>query len=442
MIILKNGLCVDPASGLEDIRDIAIDDEGKICAIEEQIEPKDYADTYKDEGGLEVYDCSGLIIGPGLVDPHVHFRDPGFTYKEDIETGAKAAARGGVTSVILMANTDPPVDNPDTLKYVLDKGKTTDIDIYSCATITKGIKGKELTDIRGLKEAGATAFTDDGIPILSEDMALAAMEEAVRNDVILSFHEEDPRYIDTNGINRGAASEYYGVGGSDRQAEISMVKRDVRLAMETGARINIQHISTAEAVSIVRNAKERGHGSHIYAEATPHHMTMTEDDIIRYGTAAKMNPPLRTERDRNAIIQGLVDGTIDCIATDHAPHAEYEKNRPIDKAPSGIIGLETSLAVSYNALIRTKKLSLMQLFCKMSLNPARIYKIDAGELAIYRMAKIVIFDPNKIHSFDRSQSKSFNTPLANSIITGDVAGTIYSGRFIYNNMNERRYEKW
>jgi dihydroorotase len=338
----------------------------------------------------------------------------------------------------MMANTRPPIDNMDTLKYVLDKGASTDIHVYSSATVTKGLKGEELTDMKALKDAGAICFTDDGIPILSADVAREAMKAAHEIGAVLSFHEEDPVYIENNGVNRGIASKHFGLGGSDRQAEISMVKRDIELAIETGARINIQHISTAEAVDLVRQAKAAGHGDHIFAEATPHHMSMTEEDTVSYGNYAKMNPPLRTPSDRDAIIQGLVDGTIDCIATDHAPHTDEEKSLPIDKAPSGIIGLETSLSVSYNTLIHCGYLSPLQLFCKLSLNPARIYGINAGELAIYRTADIVVFDPLRQHFFNKSQSKSFNTPLKNREITGDVIGTICRGRFIYNNMFEKK----
>ena len=426
---------MDPGSGTEDIRDIVTDGE-KIIAIEEN------ADTsrFRSQDGIqpEVYDCRGLIIGPGLIDGHVHFRDPGYTYKEDIFTGAKAAAAGGYTGVIMMANTNPVIDNTDTLKYVLDKGNETDINIYSCASVTKGLKGSELTDMEVLLQAGAKGFTDDGIPILSYDLAEEAMKEAARLNTILSFHEEDPAYITNNGINRGKASEYFGLGGSDRQAEISMVQRDIELAEKYGTKINIQHISTAEAVELVRRSKEKGHGDHIFAEATPHHMSMTEEDTIKYKTYAKMNPPLRTEEDRIAIVEGLADGTIDCIATDHAPHSDEEKARAIDKAPSGIIGLETALSVSYNTLVATNKLTLVQLFCKLSLNPARIYNIDAGNLAIYRTADIVIYDPNMIQIYDKSQSKSFNTPLKKREITGGVVGTVCKGRMIFNNMHNRR----
>ncbi len=435
MIVLKGGLCVDPASEMQAIKDIFIEGD----RIRDIRDSADSMDEYIEDDHIDkLYDCSDLIIGPGLVDAHVHFRDPGFTHKEDIITGAEAAARGGVTSVIMMANTNPAIDNIDTLSYVLKKGAGTGIHVYSAATVTKNLKGEELTDMAALKDAGAVVFTDDGIPLLSEEMAYKAMKKAAECGVILSFHEEDPRFIVNNGINRGKAGDHYGLAGSDRMAEISMVERDIRLAKETGANINIQHISTAEAVELIRQAKAEGMDDIIHAEATPHHITMTEDDIIRYGTNAKMNPPLRTPDDRDAIIQGLVDGTIECIATDHAPHASHEKNQPIDKAPSGIIGLETSLAVSYNALVVTKKLSLLQLFCKLSLNPARLYKIDAGQLAIYRMADLAVFDPNKIHYFNESRSKSFNSPLVNTRITGDVVGTISSGKFVYDNMEDRR----
>ena len=249
MILLKGGLVVDPESETTRIADVLIED-GVITNIGNiDIEAIDNANE------VRIVDCGGLIVGPGLVDVHVHFRDPGFTYKEDIYTGAKAAARGGVTSVVLMANTKPSVDNIDTLNYVINKGRETDINIYTCASITRGLQGKEIVDMDALLKAGAAGFTDDGIPILDEDVARTAMEEAAKRGAVLSFHEEDPKYISNNGVNRGIGSEYFGIGGSDRQAEISMVKRDIDIALETGARINLQHISTKEAVDLIREAK-------------------------------------------------------------------------------------------------------------------------------------------------------------------------------------------
>ena len=315
MIILKNGIMADPATGFMGKKDIAIFD-GVIFSIEDEILP---------ENGDEVIDCTDKIIGPGLVDVHVHFRDPGFTYKEDIESGAKAAIKGGFTSVVLMANTKPAVDSKETIEYILEKGKQTGIHIYTCATITKGMQGKEKNDFESLLKAGASGFTDDGVPILDENLVREIMLDAVKNNTVLSFHEEDPAYITNNGINRGKASEYFGIGGSDRQAEISMVERDLKLALETGAVVNFQHLSTKEAIDLIREAKKQG--ENIHAEATPHHIALTEEAAIKYGTMAKMNPPLRTEDDRQAIIEGLKDGTIDLIATDHAPHSKRKKRK-------------------------------------------------------------------------------------------------------------------
>ena len=428
MILLKGGLVVDPESETTRIADVLIED-GVITNIGNiDIEAIDNANE------VRIVDCEGLIVGPGLVDVHVHFRDPGFTYKEDIYTGAKAAARGGVTSVVLMANTKPSVDNIDTLNYVINKGRETDINIYTCASITRGLQGKEIVDMDALLKAGAAGFTDDGIPILDEDVARTAMEEAAKRGAVLSFHEEDPRYISNNGVNRGIGSEYFGIGGSDRQAEISMVKRDIDIALETGARINLQHISTKEAVDLIREAKRSNRGKNIHAEATPHHMSMTEEDIILHNTLAKMNPPLRTEEDRRAIIAGIKDGTLDIIATDHAPHSKEEKEKKITDAPSGIIGLETALTTCYKTLVKEEKLDILQVFCKFSGNPAKIYEINAGALAIDRTADLVIFDPKKEWIYNKSQSKSFNSPLKDQKITGDVVMTICHGKIVYENL--------
>ena len=248
MILLKNGRVIDPYTNTDMIADVLIKDD-KIAQIEPNI---DVSVSENDE----IYDCTGCIVGPGLVDIHVHFRDPGFTYKEDILSGAKCSAAGGVTSVILMANTKPTVDTPETLEYILDKAKQTDIHVYTCANITKGMQGKELTDFSGLKSLGAIGFTDDGVPIMDEDLVMKAMNEAAKNDAVLSFHEEDPSYIENNGVNHGKASDHYGIGGSDRMAEISMVKRDIELAIKTGAKINIQHISAKETLDLIRQAKK------------------------------------------------------------------------------------------------------------------------------------------------------------------------------------------
>lgn len=418
MIILKNGTIIDPKSNFLGKKDVAVEG-SQIVKIADNI-PVAEQD--------EVFDCTDKYIGPGLVDVHVHFRDPGFTYKEDIDSGAKAAIKGGFTSVILMANTKPTVDNEETIRYITEKGRNTGIHVYTCANVTKGMQGKELVNFVDLLKAGAIGFTDDGVPLLEETLVLRAMEEAVKTDSVLSFHEEDPSYIINNGVNRGKASEYFGIGGSDRQAEISMVKRDLELALKTGAKVNFQHLSTKEAVALIREAKKLPEGKNLHAEATPHHIALTQDAVIEHGTLGKMNPPLREEEDRQAIIAGLFDGTIDLIATDHAPHSEEEKNKEITNAPSGILGLETAFAIVNEELILKKNMDYLQLFCKISWNPARLYGINAGYLAENSPADLVVFDPKKEWEIRKFLSKSQNSPFKNKKLKGKIELTMADGK--------------
>lgn len=430
MLLIKNGYMINPKDKTEGRRDILIKD-GKISRIAKQIEPDKLQDT---EGeaiteSLEIIDAEGLIAAPGLVDVHVHFRDPGFTYKEDIETGAAAAAAGGFTTIVLMANTKPAVDSVETLEYVLEKGKKTGIHIQTCAAVTMGMQGKELTPMAELKAAGAAGFTDDGIPLLEESLVRRAMEEVKKTGTPISFHEEDPAYIENNGINRGKASAYFGIGGSDRQAEISLVERDLELALETGAVTNMQHISAKEAVELVRSAKKRG--DNIHAEATPHHFTLTEEAAITYGTLAKMNPPLRGEADKKAVIEGLKDGTIDLIATDHAPHSTQEKEKPITEAPSGIIGLETALSLGIRELVDKGHLSMMELLEKMTCNPADLYHLPCGTIEEGGEADLVLFDKDKQWTVERFVSKSSNSPFLGKTMTGKVCYTICGGKIVY-----------
>lgn len=435
MIYLKNGCMIDPASGTEGYRDILIKDD-KIVRIAPQggLEAELLCDG--DEGryvqGVTVIDLYGQCIAPGLVDVHVHFRDPGFTYKEDICTGARAAVHGGFTSVVLMANTKPAVDNPETLAYVLDKGRGTPIHIHTCANVTKGMQGRELTDMETLSGSGAAGFTDDGIPIMDEELLRTALRRAANCGKPVSLHEENPALITNNGVNAGKAAAHYGIGGSPREAEISMVERDLRIAVKEKADLSIQHISTKEAVELVRQAKKKS--GHIYAEATPHHFTLTEDAVIRHGTLAKMNPPLREEEDRLAIIEGLRDGTIDMIATDHAPHSMEEKAKPLTEAPSGIIGLETSLALGIRELVHKGYLSMSELIRKMSYTPAKLYHLDAGYLAEGGPADLVVFDPNRQWVVDAFASKSVNTPFIGETMTGMVTYTICGGEIVYRNV--------
>ncbi len=425
MLLIENGYMIDPKSGREGNYDILT--EGKrIRRIDRRLRQEMTAAELKK---CQVINAEGLLVAPGLVDVHVHFRDPGFTHKEDILTGARAAARGGVTTVVLMANTNPTVDTEETLRYVLDKGRTTDIHVETCANVTRGMKGRELVDMDALGAAGAVGFTDDGIPIMDPETVRAAMEKAARLDMPISFHEEDPALIADNGINRGKASAHYGIGGSPREAEITMVERDLQIALETGACVDIQHISSREAVELVRQARKKGRN--IHAEATPHHFTLTEEAAIEYGTLAKMNPPLREEADRQAIIRGLVDGTIDLIATDHAPHTAEEKARDITKAPSGIIGLETALPLAITELVNGGYLTMKSVLEKMSANPASMYHLDAGYLAAGGPADIILVDTSARQTFTEYVSKSANSPFTGWELHGVVRTTICDGKIIY-----------
>lgn len=420
--LITNGYLIDPASKKEGKTDILISD-GKILELGVGLQEKCKGEE------VEVIDATGLIVAPGLVDIHSHFRDPGFTYKEDIESGSKAAARGGYTSIVLMANTKPAVDNEETLNYVIEKGKETGIHIYTCATVTKGMQGKEMVPMEELKTAGAVGFTDDGVPILDEELVRKAMEMVAALDVPISFHEENPAFITNNGINKGKASEHFGIGGSDRQAEIDLVERDLQIALETGACIDIQHISSKEAVELVRQAKKKG--SNIHAEATPHHFALTEEAAIKHGTLAKMNPPLREEADRLAVIQGLADGTIDVIATDHAPHSKEEKEKPITEAPSGITGLETALSLGLEVLVEGEYMTMMSYLEKLTCNPAAMYHLDAGYIAEGGPADFVLFDKDATWVAGDYASKSTNTPFTGRTMKGVVKYTICSGKVVY-----------
>jgi dihydroorotase len=420
-MIIKNGLLIDPVKEMTYVADLKIAD-GKIVEIAENITAAD---------GEELIDATGKCVAPGLIDGHVHFRDPGFTYKEDIHTGALSSAAGGFTTVICMANTKPIVDDVETLTYVLETAKAEKINVLQAGAVSVDFKGEELTDFEALLAAGATGLTDDGIPLKDEKFVRAAMEKAKALDVVLSFHEEDPALITNNGVNRGKASEFFGIGGSPKDAEVSLVKRDCELAKEIGAKINVQHISSAEAVDLVRQAKAAG--AKVYAEATPHHFTLTEDACIKHGTLAKMNPPLRTEEDRLAIIKGLQDGTIDMIATDHAPHSAEEKAKPITDAPSGIIGLETSLALGITSLVKPGHLSIVELIKKMSLNPAIVYGLDKGTLNIGKDADLVIFDMDQCWTPKNYYSKATNTPFTGTELCGMVCMTICGGEIAFSN---------
>lgn len=426
-MIIKNGRVIDPKSGFDGIADIVIKD-GKIEKILKREGNAKEEDAFQ-TADEEIIDASGLIVAPGLIDVHVHFRDPGLTYKEDIETGSAAAKAGGFTTVVMMGNTKPVIDNEETLRYVLEKGEQTGIHVLSAANITKGMKGKELTDMEALRAQGAAGFTDDGVPIMDVKLLMEAMERAKKLNVPLSFHEEDPGFITNNGINRGEVSEKLGIGGSPRVAEDSLVARDCMIALYTGACVNIQHISSKNAVAAVALAKKLG--ADVWAEVTPHHLTLDETAVLKFGSLAKMNPPLRTKEDREALIEALKDGTIDMIATDHAPHSREEKEKPLVEAPSGIIGLETSLPLCVTELVKKGHLSYVELFEKMCLNPARLYRLDTGYLAEGGPADLVIFDDQEEFEAGSFVSKSSNSPFTGRKMFGKVKTTICSGKAVY-----------
>lgn len=419
MFVIKNVRILDPASATDMTGDIGIEN-GKITAI----------GTVETKAEDQVLDGKGLVASPGLVDTHVHFRDPGLTYKEDIYSGAHAAAAGGFTSVVCMANTKPVADNVDTVSYIVDKGKKTNIHVYATAAVTKAFDGKNLTDFRDLLKAGAVGFTDDGIPIKDAKTVKAAMELAAELDVPISLHEEDPDLIERPGVNQGKVSEKLNYGGAPARSEYEMVRRDCELTLQTRAKTVIQHISSAESVEAVRQCWRRG--GRIYGEVTPQHFSATEDLVLEKGALARVNPPLRTEADRRAIIEGLKDGTLNIIATDHAPHSREEKAKDIKDAPSGMIGLETSLALGITNLVKTGELELIDLLEKMTINPAMLYHLNAGRISEGGPADLVLFDPDKKWTVeDHFYSKANNSPFIGMELTGKVQYTICGGKIVY-----------
>lgn len=422
-MFIKNGRVVDSVTGTDEIMNIIIKDN--------IIEEVGHDISIDETDNVTVIDATGLVVAPGLMDTHVHFRDPGFTYKEDIITGAAAAARGGFTSVVCMANTKPAVDNIETLDYIQKKGETTGIHVMQTAAVTKELKGTELVDMDALADAGAVGFTDDGIPIMDEHVLTMAMKKAAELDLPISLHEEDQEFIIKSGVNQGKVAEQLGYGGASSTAEDVMVARDCVLALHTGASVCIQHISSGNSVELVRTAKKLG--ADVHAEATPHHFTLTEDAVLKYGTNARMNPPLRTEDDRAKIIEGIKDGTIDMIVTDHAPHSEEEKAKPLESAPSGITGLETSLALGIKSLVEPGHISLMKLMELMSKNPAEFYRMVPGSVTKGAPADLVIFGEKETWTVRKEDfaSKASNSPFIGWELPGKVHYTICSGKIVY-----------
>ena len=418
MLLIQNGRVLDPYTNTDEKMDVLIGDDGVIARVAPHIDaPAD----------CEVYDAAGLTVSPGFVDGHVHFRDPGQTQKEDVLTGAAAAAAGGYATVICMANTLPTCDTPEIIRYVTDKAKDCPVEVLQAGAVTKGLKGQEMTDFAALKAAGAPCLTDDGINLTSAGLCRAAMEQAAALDILLSFHEEEPSLVPSPGVNYGsAAAQQFGVPGAMASAETAMIARDIALALDTGARVLFQHVSSAQSAALIRAGKALG--AKIYAEVTPHHLSLTEDDVPAHGTYARMNPPLRKEADRQALIDALADGTIDMIATDHAPHTAEEKAREFAKAPSGITGLETAFSVCNTYLVKTGRMTPMQLIEQMSKAPAEVYGLTGRAVAAGNFARLVLLDWDSEMIYKTYKSKAINTPYTGMPLTGAPRAIVTGAR--------------
>lgn len=421
-LLIKHGRVVDPVSGTVSIQDLYIEN-GKVVQLEKDIRQE--AD--------QVIDAEGLVVCPGLVDMHVHLRDPGLTYKEDIFTGTAAAAHGGVTSVACMANTDPVVDNPEQIRYVKDKAaQANGVHVYPIAAVSLGMRGEEPSDADALKKAGAIALSDDGCNVDNANLMRDVMIHAKRLELPVLCHCEDTTMVEGRAVNEGSVSRQLWLEGRPAIAEEIMVMRDAMLAEETGAHVHICHVSTAKSVDIIRRMKKRGVA--ITCETCPQYFTLTEDEILTQGSMARVNPPLRTAKDIKGIIAGLKDGTIDAIATDHAPHSAEEKSRPLTRAPSGMVGLETSLAITLTELYHTGKMKLPEIIKRMTYTPASILHLSSkGRLSLGSDADITIFDPEEVWTIDPEQfaSKARNTPFAGREVKGKVKYTIVGGNVIY-----------
>ncbi|MBQ3298891.1 MAG: dihydroorotase [Ruminococcus sp.] len=415
--VIKNATAVSPADGLNGVCDILIED-GKIAAVGNDLTAE------------RVIDASGLTAVPGLVDMHVHLRDPGQTAKEDILTGCRAAAAGGVTSLLAMPNTNPTTDSPETVRCILDKAKNADARVYVAASVTKGLKSEEPTDLDALRKAGAVGLSDDGRPVVNTAYLRNAMNRAPKLGMTVVAHCEDLFLADGGKINEGEISAQLGVKGIPAAAEDCGTAREIALAAADNVPIHICHVSTATSVELIRDAKRRG--VQVTAETAPHYFSLTEKELLRRDADYRMNPPLRTERDVQAITEGLLDGTLDAVATDHAPHTVEEKSDFV-KAPNGSIGMETSFGVSYTYLVKTGLMTLSQLVEKMSLNPAKILGIPAGTLAVGANADIALIDTNEEWTVDveKLHGKSKNTPFKGMTLTGKVKMTILGGKVVF-----------
>lgn len=421
-IVIKNGRVINPATGLDDKLDLVLQD-GFIATIDHNIHPKD---------GDTVIDATGCLVLPGLIDMHVHFREPG---REDVETiigGSQIAAKSGFTSVCTMPNTKPVIDNQALVRFIIMEAAKGPINVFPAATITKGAKGEEISEMGELVKGGAVAFTDDGRPVMSSIVMRRALEYARMFNVPILSHAEDTLLADEGLMNEGLNSTRLGLKGIPCEAEEVMVSRDILLTRLTGGRLHFCHISSAGSVELIRRAKKDG--IKITCETAPHYFSITDDIIEEKMSMAKMNPPVRTEEHRKGIIEGLRDGTIDCIATDHAPHSPSEKMQEMEYAPFGIIGLETAVPLIITELVRNNNFSYIDAFSKVTCNPAAILNLDRGTIAVGAHGDITIINPDKKILIDKNfiKSRCKNTLFMGMELYGSVEYTLCNGKIVYS----------
>jgi dihydroorotase len=420
-LLIRGGRVIDPANGLDGLQDVLIEG-GTIKRVGAKLPAPEHA---------EIVDATGKVVCPGFIDIHVHLREPGQEYKETVATGTRAAAAGGFTALCCMANTSPVNDNGAVTDYILAKARREGaVRVYPIGAVSRGLKGEELSELAELAEAGCVAFSDDGKPVMNAALYRHAMEYVLPFGTPVISHAEDTHLSRGTSMNEGVVSTELGLGGAPAAAEDVMVARDILLAELTGAHVHIAHCSTAGAVRLVREGKARG--VHVTAEVTPHHLVLTEDAIRTYDPNTKMAPPLRTKRDVEALIEGLIDGTIDCIATDHAPHALSEKEGEFDLAASGIVGLETAVAVLLDRLVRPGVVPLTTLVARMSSDPARLLNLPGGRLTAGGPADVTLLDLEAGHVVDpaRFRSRSRNTPFGGWTLRGAPWMTIVGGRIV------------
>ncbi len=416
-LLIKNGHVIDAKSGLDKVTDILIED-GVVAEIGNEI----------DSTGCEIIQAEGMYVIPGLVDAHCHLRDPGFEYKEDIESGTRSAAKGGFTSVACMPNTNPVLDNEAMIKYVINKAKSDGlVNVYPIGAVSKGLKGEELSEIGELKFAGAVALSDDGRPVNNSSLMKKAMQYASMFDITIISHCEDLDLVDEGLMNEGYYSSILGLKGNPSPAEEVMIARDLILAEYTKATVHIAHVSTELGVDLIRNAKRRG--VRVTAETCPHYFALTDQACEGFNTNAKVNPPLRTQKDVDAIIEGLKDGTIDIISTDHAPHHKDEKNVEFKQASNGMVGFETAFPLAITYLVKPGHLTLNQLVKKMCVNPSKMLGLNKGAIEVGFSADLMVFNINEQYTVDinKLESKSKNSPFNGFKLFGQPQYTIIGG---------------